>query len=517
MQRAVTGGAWWLSPKAAAVAAIAPTVLAVFVCAHQLTLHGVLHGVVLRTEGPNLGSAIALTRGQLPYSNFPLAQPPGMTLVMLPFAWLSHFVSGSVVLPLTRAATCVATVVAVYLAGFSARNYGVPASLLAGVFTAVYPFEFFSTGGVTVGPWLLVFVLLGMNCAFTEGVLASRNRVIFGALLLGFACTIKPWAGVPALVFLGCVIGSGERRTLTLPALGGLVVGGGVPCAAFLLPAPAQFWRDVVVPELPGHGVATATSKLATVLGLGAPSGFTHPGGVALAIAIAIGALALVTCVAGYTSSLPIDWMITFSAVGLLAAALLPGTMAVQYGELALPFAALAVTMTASRLTTLLAASWSGSGTDMRSNLAAAVAVLMAACAAVVAAIGAPAATDYAATYANHHALLVSPEIDHHVRSHVCAISDVPMLLIEANRFNEGSRACPVVVDPQGVIAISKASNGAIDAVSEWDRWINSAHSVVLAVPTTYLPAEDRVKAYMDREFALLFHDRHVLVYQRTV
>ncbi|MGO9911001.1 MAG: hypothetical protein ACLPQS_07560 [Acidimicrobiales bacterium] len=504
MGRAVTSGAWWMSPRAATIAALLPAVLTVFLCAHQLTLHGVLHGVVLTTEAPNIGSAIALTKGALPYSNFPLAQPPGMTIVMLPFAWLGHFVSAGVAIALARFATAAATVVAVFLAGYSARPYGIPASMLAGVFTATFGLEFFSTAGVTVGPWILLFTFLGISFAFQDGEVSDGARMLFAGLLLGFACTIKPWALIPAAVVIGCAaVAWQEKREKLIPAAGGILLGIVVPCLIFFLASPTQFWRDVIVTEFPGHGSTSAGVKFADVLGLSGAPGFHHPAGLATFIVLIAGIAIVVVALGGAASSSSYDWFITITSIAVLLAVLLPGSMSLSYGEFALPFVAIAVAMTVGRLVALVAASWSGKGTDPRSSIASALGVLTAGCAVVVASIAAPADADFAATYANQHGILSVSAIGSTIPDGACALADNPMLLIQAGRFAGNGSTCPVVVDPAGILAIARAFPKSKSAADQWQSWLGIARYLVLTVPPGQIPLSGHLGKYVGAHFTL--------------
>ncbi len=514
MQEAVAGGAWWLNPRVAAIASIAPAVLALFLCAHQLTMHGVLHDVVLRTEGQNLGAAIGITRGALPYSSFPLAQPPGMAVLLLPLAGIDHLIAGSIALPMARIVTVAVTVIDVYLAGLLARPYGVPASLLTGVFTAIYPFEFFSTAGLTVGPYILLFMLAGLNLAFTEGTLATGGRALLAGLLLGYACTIKPWALIPAFVLACCAaVVWHQHRKVLYPIAGGLALGIVVPCLVFFMAAPTSFWRDVVITELPGHGTESAASKLAVVLGLGVPSGLDHPGNLGETIAALIVIVTLLTCLAGFKSSGVYDWFVAFSATGVLAAPLLPGSMSVQYGEFAMPLVALAVAMTVSRLVVFAAAAGSGRRTDLPSGLSAGLGAVLVGCAVVVGALGATSDIDYASGYANSHAIVDVALVHRTVPAGSCAISDNAALLIITNRFNSNLGICPFVVDPAGVAAIAQANPGSVRAAVQWAGWLAASSYLVLERPATDVPLGGGVHFDLKHIFVDVAHNEHTVVY----
>ncbi|MGH9303956.1 MAG: hypothetical protein ACRDZ5_06010, partial [Acidimicrobiales bacterium] len=190
----------------AGVLAFGPLVLGIFLLAHQLTLHEVITGVTFQSDGTNLGSALALTNGQLPYDNFALAQPPGMTILMLPFAGIAHAFSSAVAFGAARVVTALVAAADVFLVAFIARQHGIASSAIAGVLFALYPFAFFATGSALFPPYLLFGCLVGVLLAFDEGEFATGARLVVAGLFFGYAVVIKPWAIVPAIVLLGCAL-----------------------------------------------------------------------------------------------------------------------------------------------------------------------------------------------------------------------------------------------------------------------------------------------------------------------
>jgi hypothetical protein len=266
---------WWASPQAAGVLALVPTVLAIFLIAHELTLHDVVGGVTLQQAGVNFASSLALSKGQLPYDNFVLTQPPGMSILLLPFAWVAHTDAGSAVTA-ARALTAFVAVIDVFLVAFSARLHGIASTFVAGVVFAMFPYAFSATASVMFEPYLLLFCLLAFHAAFTQGQLARGGRLVLAGALVGFAVAIKPWAILPAIVLVVCA--AFYWREAILRVLGGLVLGIVVPCITFFLAAPHAFVRDVVNAELStGSSQASSglTTRIAEILGVGAPLGIT--------------------------------------------------------------------------------------------------------------------------------------------------------------------------------------------------------------------------------------------------
>jgi alpha-1,2-mannosyltransferase len=57
---------------------------------YLLSQPGYLLGVTQYDDGPYFGSALRLVHGALPYRNFIIVQPPGITLLMTPAALLAQ-------------------------------------------------------------------------------------------------------------------------------------------------------------------------------------------------------------------------------------------------------------------------------------------------------------------------------------------------------------------------------------------------------------------------------------------
>lgn len=511
MRRSASGGAWWLSPGPAAFVALGPMVLAIFVCVHQLTCHDVLHGVVVRGEGPGIASAIALAKGVFAYKQYPLTEPPGMTILMLPFGFLINASGPDSVVPLARIVTEAVTVLSVYLAGLVARPYGVPAALLAGVFTATYGFSFLSTGGVTDGPYILFFTLLAAALAFQEGDVAEGPRILLAGLFMGFACTIKPWAFIPALVLVACAVLSDVRAGGRIGRLvGGLVAGVALPCIPFLVESPGNFWRDVVLTELPGSGAETAGRKLADVFGLGSATGFTSPDTTAVTIAIVVAVAIAIVALLGIRRSTPYDWFVSVTALAVLLVVFLPGSMAEQYGEFALPLVAIGVATTATRLVALASVAWEEHRPRSIGSIATGIAIVMIGCAVVVAAEAAPASSRYAAGYANAHGLRADTIIDKTVPAGTCAMSDQPMLLVLAQRYRVDPPSCPVGADPGAPSAIAREAGDPGQAVAQWDSWLSSARAFV-TLRVNGLPGRSR--RYLRSHYTLVARGDGVIVF----
>ena len=68
---------------------VAATLLGLLLRLYQLSRPGFLLSVNEYDDGPYFGSAVRLVYGALPYRDFLIVQPPGITLLMTPVALLS--------------------------------------------------------------------------------------------------------------------------------------------------------------------------------------------------------------------------------------------------------------------------------------------------------------------------------------------------------------------------------------------------------------------------------------------
>src|SRR5262249_61134815 len=80
------GGGPWGVPAVL----IPATLLAIALRIYALTRPGYLFGVSEYDDGTDFGSAIRLVHGAVPYHDFVMVQPPGITLIMYPVALITQ-------------------------------------------------------------------------------------------------------------------------------------------------------------------------------------------------------------------------------------------------------------------------------------------------------------------------------------------------------------------------------------------------------------------------------------------
>ncbi len=494
---------WWASPYVAAYLAIIPTVLGIFLIIHELTLHDVIGGVTLSQGGVNFASSLALSKGQLPYNDFVLTQPPGMSILLLPFAWGAHS-NGTTALDAARAFTAFISIVDVFLVALTARFHGIAAVFIAGVLFATFPNSFYATSTVTLEPYLLLFSLLAIQVAFTQGHLASGGRLVLAGILVGVAVTIKPWAIVPALVLLVCA--AIEWRSALVRVLGGFVIGVVVPCIFFVLAAPGSFFTDVVTGELRGGpGVASAgtpfNDRVAELLGLGPPLGLSSPGTLAIGIGIVIVVLVAVAAIARASASTTLDWALIATVVGLAAIAFVPNHLPQAYSYYLAAFGAIVIGNAVGTLLSLISAISISPGETGASVISGGLTIIIIAAMVAVASVGVPKEADYWRSYFIANGNDPTTAITGAVPKGACVVSTNPEALVLADRFNALPPGCPYVVDPQGIIDVASST---VAASAAWQQLLTEARYVVLAPGQPDLATLPQMNGYFSRNFTII-------------
>jgi hypothetical protein len=202
--------AYWLSPAGLVIGGA--TLLALLIRGFLLSRpHFLNSGGVEYDDGVYLGEAIRLLHGDLPYGDYALIQPPGIMLVVLPEAIVARLASTMDGLVLARVATVAASAACVALVGNLVRHRGTRVTLVTCGLLAIYPADIMAARTLLLEPWMNLCVLLAATAAFRAGRLAGPRRLAVAGLILGFAVSIKFWAGVPAAMLLAaCCIAPGD-------------------------------------------------------------------------------------------------------------------------------------------------------------------------------------------------------------------------------------------------------------------------------------------------------------------
>jgi len=343
----------WARPASVNAVIIAVTVVAVALRLYQLTRPDYLLGVTEYDDGTDFGSAILLVHGYLPYRDFVMVQPPGITLLMAPVAALTRGLGTAWGMGVGRIVTAVAGGAAAGLGGLLVRHHGLLAVLLTGGIIAVYPSSVQSAHTVLLEPWLVLFCLLGALAVFDGDRLAGVRRLAWGGAAFGFAGAIKVWAILPVLVIVVLILAARQVRGALL-YVAGVAVGFCVPVVPFATAAPRVFYHSVVVAQLVRIDTVrtTLSYRLHQMTGL---TDFTSLGPVPITlIALAIIALAVASCVLAWRRGgqrPPLVEQFAYgSTVLIIIAFLWPADFYYHYPGFLAPFLALAVALPVARL-----------------------------------------------------------------------------------------------------------------------------------------------------------------------
>ena len=224
----------------------------------QLTRPAYLLGVTEYDDGPYFGSAVRLLSGSLPYRDFVLVQPPGITLLMLPAALLGKLTGTATGMAAGRILTALASAAGVALVGLLVRHRGVLATLLACGILAFYPNSVAAAHTVLVEPWLTLFCLIGAVAIFDRDQLtASRRRLVWGGVAFGFAGAVELWAIMPVLAAFGLCLAAAAPAAGLMPRIrraalfaGGTAAGFLVPVVPFAALGPKGFYQSLIVAQV---------------------------------------------------------------------------------------------------------------------------------------------------------------------------------------------------------------------------------------------------------------------------
>ncbi len=243
---------------------------------------GGLDGHLGYDDGVYFGAAVALVNGVLPYRDFLLLHPPGIALLLSPFAWIAGVTDDGTGFALARLAFMALGAVNAGLVAVLAGRYGRRAGLISGLLYAVW----FAGARVElttdlIGPQTTL-TLIALLLIVSSRALTVRRAAVAGAAL-GAAAAIQLWAVVPLVVIVGTVVVSARAARLdprrpAVALLGGAATAFTVICLPFLATAPAAFIRYVLIDQLdrPDIGVSLVT-RLRALEGLSIGSAAAGP------------------------------------------------------------------------------------------------------------------------------------------------------------------------------------------------------------------------------------------------
>jgi hypothetical protein len=427
-----------LTPVGAVIAVA--TLVALAIRGVQLAQPGHLLGVGDYDDGADFGSALRMIEGLVPYRDFIIVQPPGITLLMTPAAAISKLTGTAWAIGIGRILTVLASAAAVVLGGLLVRHRGVLATIVTCGIIAIYPGSAQAAHTVLLEPWLTAFCLAGAVAVFDGDRLASSGkRLAWGGAALGFAGAIKVWAIIPvAVIAVLCV----PRYRQLARFAAGVAAGFLVPVIPFAVLAPGRFYDSVVVAQLVRTGARTPLAfRLQYLTGLAAwDLGFAVFLAAAIVLAVATAGIAIAAWRVTRQGPPRLEWFGLATTVLIVVAFLVPDDFYYHYPAFLAPFLGMAIGLPAARLISGWGG-WPGLSPRLRKTATWAAGVVL-----LVLPLAAPGA-DYSPTPTFAGAL---PAIDRVIPPGACVATDQTSLLISLNRFTSSVPGCSVIVDGTG-------------------------------------------------------------------
>lgn len=455
-ERAGPGGGPAQRRRSTNLILIGATALGLVLRLYQLTRPGFLSGVTEYDDGVYFGSALRLVAGTLPYRDFVMVQPPGITWLMAPLALVARATSTSTGFASARVLTALAGAAGVPLAGLLVRHRGALATAVTCAILAAYPAGINAAHTVLLEPWLVLFCLLGALWIFDgDEVTGTPRRLAWGGAAFGLATAIKLWAALPAVVVLVLC----RHRRASLVYVGGLMAAFAAAVAPVAAVAPRALVHDVLVAQLDRVDLARLPvwDRLASLTGLSAFSPVSR--GVVLVTALGLAALVVgpeaIASVRERRGPPRLDAFALVTAGLVLAAFLWPPDYYLHYGWFFAPFLALSAGLSIARL--------AGGGPPQpgrrgRRPVAWCLGAIALSALAVMSGVQFQQETRLRGD--------TSPTA---VRAEIprgaCVLTDIPALTITADRFVSDVPGCAAMVDPIGTdYALSGGENGLTNA-----------------------------------------------------
>jgi Glycosyltransferase family 87 len=482
------------------------TLLAIGLRLYDLSRPGFLLGINEYDEGTDFGSAIRLVHGALPYRDFIMVQPPGITLLMFPVALATRVMGTDPGMAVARVVTALASAAAVPLAGLLTRHRGLFAALVTCGVLAIFPDSILAARTVLLEPWLVLFCLLGTLALFDgDQVASSTRRLLLGGVFFGFAGAVKVWAILPVVVIL--VLTARRPRQAAVYAAG-VALGFCVPVLPFALSAPTTFYRSVIAAQLFRNDIVRTSQgyRLQQMLGLAHFPQLTTPALVIICI-VAVLLISAVTVLGSRLAHSPppaLDWFAIGTCALVVAAFLWPTDFYYHYAAFLAPFLALVLALPASRLLAALPACsrarlrWLRRATMM--TAAATIVVLMV----------------FQVIVESHNYTSVPPtEIaaaQRLIPRGACVATDQASYTIAIDRFVSTVPQCSLMIDGLGTAyALSNGRNpqtGAGGSPTVEAAWMSAFRAAKYAWLTTEayrrIPWTPRLAAYFDSHFVPL-------------
>jgi alpha-1,2-mannosyltransferase len=385
----------------------------------------------LYNEGVYYGAATQLVHGVAPYRDFVFVQPPGILLILTPFAFFGRLMHSTAVgLEMALVATKLVVTANVAVIGWLLRRRALPALILGMVVIGCQPETFRDSASVNIEPFLILGCLIAVALLFDgETLQRSSARWIAAGVVFGLATTTKLWGAVAVVAI--CLIAARERERRWVLCLTAAVLTFAVVSLPFLILAPSGFIHDVITTQAgrARAGYPSTLQRLAIVM-IGVQSHARITGAIAICVLLFVGTVFIVTRRRRITA---LEGFGLLGMAGVIATFLASPSFYAYYGAFSAFFEALVLSSTIERIRPANRAIF-------RLQVAAAFGIF----ALVGLAQGAY------RVVREPTAAALSP-VDTDIPLGNCVVTDSPSIPLLADRFTTNLAGCPSIVDWQGV------------------------------------------------------------------
>ena len=300
---------------------------------------GGLFGLHFYDAGVHYAAAPGLVNGRMPYRDFLLLHPPGIVVLLAPFAAVGQLIGDARGFALARLAFMVLGGINAVLVARFLRPVGIFAAWLGGLTYALFFPSLYSEHTVLLeGPantcLLIALILLTPVVA---GATPTRAGLVVSGVLLGFALSIKIWGVVPIFLLFGWLVYRfGIRPAVVFLASSAAATT--AVCLPFFVTAPATMWRMVVLDQIQRNDTGFRPfERFNELAGL---SLYRPPDRLSLLLVVAWGLLTAATIVAALV---PRTRFSVILLLGLIAMLLMTPSWFLHYSALTAPLFAIVI------------------------------------------------------------------------------------------------------------------------------------------------------------------------------
>ena len=255
---------------------------------------GGLHALLGYDEGVYFGGATAMVDGLMPYRDFVLVHPPGLLLLLSPFAKIGALTSDSTGWALARLFIMLLGSVNAVLVYVVARRVSLTAAIVAGGLYALWT-PAIHVERTTMLESVVLLALLVALVALPKPRVGIVSAVVAGTFL-GLGTSVKLWGLVPLVVIIAWLLISRAWRTSAIvsASAAAVLVAAVAPFAAI---APQRMWDLIILGQLQRGGGGTGRAGRVVRMFNVDISAITHHhvlGAVATVVVLAITGFAIV-------------------------------------------------------------------------------------------------------------------------------------------------------------------------------------------------------------------------------